>query len=229
MSGLTRSTPLALGLAAVVFVVGVVAGPVLGVGDSSDDDSNDPNEAAAGTTTTAAPTTTAVPVTLPPVEDLGTTLVDFSPWGFAPVAGAGSPFDGPMDIAEAAAFADADVAAEQQRLTENGWTRGHAALWNTPEGGVAAAGVHEFATVEGARADYDQRRSTNMSVSLNFATIETVDDGFSIWVTEDDLAGLEAVVLIGNRVHRLVVLRPGIFHDVDEFAAIVAAQAALVG
>lgn len=223
MPGLTRFAPAALGLATVLFVAGVVAGPVLGVGDDDDSSSND---AAGASTTTTAPATTTTPVP-PPVEDLATVLLDFTPWGFTPLVDAGPPFDGPVDVVEAGTFADVDATAEQQRLTDAGFTRGHAALWTKPDGSVAVAIVYEFATPEAARAEFDEKRRLNLSVSPVFEDVEGVPDAFQHYSLEDDLEGFEGTLLAGNRLHSLVVLHPILNPDEAEFLAVVTAQADL--
>ena len=117
--GLARLVPLALGVAAGTIVTGVVVTPGLRSVDTATGlyviDEEEPTRPDLSAVLEGLSPSTAPAPTVSPVADLGSTLVDLSSRGFT-VLPAESPFDGPLDVAEAASFADVDVAAYQQEL-----------------------------------------------------------------------------------------------------------------
>lgn len=230
-----RLVPAALGVAIGLAVTGLALGPrmhdaesAVGFYDAGDGSNGTPDFDAVEGLIVDPPTTAPAP-TSPPVDDLGTIVLDLAAHGFTASATPTSPFDGPMDLAEASSFAadPADVDGFQRALEARGFVRGHGVLGFDGTDRILGVVVLEFATAEGAREHFEGTRRAG-EAGGSVASVSGVADGFSVaYPPEEGDHAAEASLLDGSRVFSVVLVQPGAPVDLAELDALVVEQEAV--
>ncbi len=139
---------------------------------------------------------------------------------------------GPLDL-DAAAAAEADVAAERERLEARGFRRGVSRAWIDPGEDVVYLAVYDFDDAEGATryledsgATLEERSARRFDVpgvagATGYTTVEESEQGtFTAHAVAFTSGERWVLVLVGS---------PGSARTEDDARAVAAAQAALLG
>jgi hypothetical protein len=220
MAGVRRADhPARTGVA--VALVGLVLAAVL-TGCSRDRDPAPASHVPLSADGTVSPTTTSTPPT-PELRAMDDLLLDDALPGFhRDDAAVGA---GPLDL-EAAARAEADVAAERSVLETRGFVRGLSRAWIGPDDEVAYVAVYAFARADGAAAylvDGMEHVLARGATSFPVAGIA----GARGFTTVDDLGTTHAVVFtVGPRWVLVLVGSPSGTKTTDDAVGLASAQAA---